>query len=577
MRMSKAMWRGISLLLCLLACVAAFAQEKRDVSVLSFSEREAIEGQGVPFHPVKGHALFYFSGGPAAGSLKLIPPLGSDPKALKSELTSLCSGFPQASVNLHVSGAVVLTWNGSRFGLASSSVKLPLLNLSSWMKRHGAISSFVVKTRLGVGLSPSLDSERLSRSWKAVTVKGPKSDLTLLASINQWQIVGLVLLLGWLPVVLAVMHICLAWNFRRQELSGAQRLRVGAKLFVWGHFFAVLPTLPLVIYYLFMGGFEDLGELWLGISAPSPLIGVGLIALFTFLPAGMSLNSWTKSQIKVRESGPPEAGAHRLQGPKYDGLLVATRRRTSLRTWGPLLGLIPFLTALFLGVSGILNVTQAAVFALVSLAPFGLKLLKDPRDEAELPELSEVQSIADSLTRKLKMPRMKVVPEACQVADTDYGPTPEGSLLAVTPSFLQSFSTKEQEYLIAEQLLKQKRGRVTVFEAVVGLLLVFGGTVLLELTLSRILYLPSTFIASVGGLAYLVFKLARSTSDSDSSVKAAILTGDLEAALSAKRKIRKVTPTEEPETEAAFQKELEEFADRVRRRERSDPASDQAG
>lgn len=568
MKYSIGMWRGLPLLLCLLACCASFGQERKEGALFSYSIEREIEALGLPSQQVKSHALFYFSDGPAAGSLTVVPPSGLDPGQLRTELALLLTHIPQARYSIRDSGSLQVQWNNSRVGLRSSSLRLPLTDLSAWMERNGASSSFIVKTSQHVQIYPQTEPTARKRGWKTLVIRGGKSDLELFARVNAWQIAGLIALALWLPLILLTSHAVIARSSRRTDLSKKQKAQITNRWFIYGHGIGAVPIAPLFLCLFLLGGLDGICGLWFGFSNGNLALAV-LLLISVILPATLSFNSYLDTLRDARKSEAAELTATKKILPEFVHLVLTTKKTVRLRTWGPWLGLIPLLAAMGLGASGRLSDLQAVLLALSSLLGLGFLLVKDPRMEAALPDLAETQSITNSLTQKLGMPVVKVVPEVRKLQEDGCTPREDGPFMTVSESFTASFTSQEQEFLIAEHLIKKKKTRFPIFAVVV--LTLFSLTLNIVLTLisgDRLSTFLGVFVPLLLSLG-MTYLFARARERVDAQTEAAILTGNLEAALSAKRKIRTLLGQDGPETEEGFQKELDDFAAKVRAKQLS--------
>lgn len=559
------MWRGISLLLCLLACAASLAQEKKDASPLSPKAKEILSKLGLKSDPVEGHALFYSTGGAAAGSITLIPPPGSGLSLLKKEMTSLLSSFPNPEIKQHSSlSSLRLTWKRSHFGLLSSEVRFPLLEMSKWMARHGAKSTFVFRAGSYVKLSPSLEPEQTTRTTNVYVVREASQDLTLSAAITPLLAAGLVFFLFWPPLVLAG-SILKGVALTRDPAKTRHQLRTQYTQAVSkGLGWALLPHMPVAYYFISGGGIQLFNDLWTG-GTTGIYLAIGAIAL-PLLPLLATAPALTA--YEYRRFGPSQE-LLRIRGEKFasfEAHFSITRQIQAVKDWSKLAAPL-ILLALLLGVQRNWFSLPTAVALLfgAAIALAAVFAIKDPRHDRPVPELNHLQEKSDQVSSRLGITPPRLVPIVRKANEIAIVPLNEGRHIACNPVLVTFFSPDEQEHLLIKALLTRSKGKIA--PPVLGLLCVTALVILVYFgfnnrSLSFLLF-PLLGLTPVAALVLFLNMAQKVLPDADAH--AVVFTGNLEAALSVMRKTRQLLGRDDPETEAEFQKELDEFSEKARR------------
>lgn len=446
----------------------------------------------------------------------------------------------------------------------SSQVRLPLVEMSSWMARHGAKSTFVFRTGVYVKVAPDIEPEQTTRSTNVYVVRAASEDIVLSASIAPVHFGGLVFFLLWPPLVLAG-SIFRAIALTRDPAKTRHQLRTQyTQAVMKGLTWALLPHLPVAFYFLAGGGIQLFNDLWTGGTSGIYLaIGAMGLPLLPLIASGPALTAF-----EYRRFG-PSLEMLRIRCDKFASFAPyypMTRQLQAVKDWGKLAAPMVLLALLF-GVQRSWFPLPTAVLLLIGavIALAAVFAIKDPRRDFTVPELNQLQERSDHFSSRLGITPPRLVPIVRKANEIAIIPLNEGQQIACNPVLVTFFSQEEQEHLLAKALLTRSKGKIP--PPVLGLLcvtalLVFSYFGFNSRGLSFLLF-PLLGLTPIAALA-LYLNMAQKTLP-DADAHAVVLTGNLDAALSVKRKSRQLLGRNDPETDEEFQKELDEFAEMARK------------
>lgn len=505
---------------------------------------------GVSTVPSKGEALVYVSSGGAAGEIKIVPQPGGSNGALRSELNEALRGLVGKELHIQSSGALVGNWDKSELWLSESAVTLPLPALRQALEKHAMKPQFVLRAGRHVRMSQGLKAEPSGISWSYYVIQEPKSDLVLRASISGWDKAGLIFFLGW-PLAVTIVGIIIGLRLAlRKDLTPSQKRRVYIPMVGWSLGSAILPHAIFAFPYMGLGGLGLYSDLWLGGASVNSIL-TPLILLPVLLLSVIS-KPWSQFESEV-------------MGPRKEFAVLAAARLPSFEAVKRNRKLLQFfitggisVTATSLLVFGIS--TDQKHWSLIGLAGVMLYLVfvgddlpswLDPRTRAQVSELRDAQRSADEIAFRLGTTPPRVVPEVRARYEKSHIAQIDGKLISVNASFAAAYSPDEQEYWIARALVTREKGSYYIgrFWAVGILTLVLCGVLALAMpTVGWALII----LASILPASIFIHMRFNGKQLEDSDVEAVLLTGNLEAAIRAERKLWMLSLPSDGESDAAL-------------------------
>lgn len=547
---SESVKKGAFLLLMLLLPAPALAQAGEEDPLFSDKTIRRLAKIGVSIVPAKGEALVYVSSGAAAGEIKIVPQPGGSSEDLEAELNEVLRGLVRKGLKVHSSGAFVGRWDKSEIWLRESAVSLPFPGLRRVLQRHAMKPQFVLRAGRHVRMSQDLKAEPSDGSWGCYIVREPKFDLVLSASISGWDAAGLTFFLGW-PLAVTIIGLVVGWRLAlRKDLTPSQMRRFYVPLVGRSLALAMVPHAIFAFPYMMLGGLDLYTDLWLGGASVSSFVSL-LIMLPVLLLSAVS-KPWTRFEMEVMGPRQEFAALAEARLPSFEAV-TKRHKRLQLLISGAIS--ITSTSLLVFGIStdqrhwslaGLAGVLLYLVFV-GDVLPLGL----DPRSRADIPELENAQARAAEIATRLGIKPPRVVPEIRSHHAKSHIAINDGRFLAVNASFAASYDPDEQEYWIARALVTREKGSYDLGR--------FWAVGVLTLVLCVALALASPwvgwglfFMAAILPASIIFHMRFNGKKLEDSDVEAVLLTGNLEAAIRAERKLWMLSLPSDSEADAAL-------------------------